>query len=440
MNLAFYISGKILATQRGSFSRTIVNLAVISVAVSIVILTLSFSILSGFKQTITKKIYSLEGHIQLSRSEFYKKDFGTLPVSVNSNIYDFVPSIPGVKSINQFAVQRGVLHANSHVFGSMVKGYDKDYDYSEFEKNIIKGSFIQFNDSSYSRGIIISKFIADRLALDTTDELLYYFYQNGKFKPRKLFVQGIYRTHLEEFDQRIVFADLGLIRKLNNWNDTLTGGFEINTTLYSDDNSIQDDFLSGLIQLLPFGPQLFESVLPHKYTSIQDITQNIEDVAEYNLFATSIETKYIYLFDWLNLLEQQVDYFLYIIRFIVFINIISAMYIFIKERTNMIGTLKAMGAHNRQLNFIFWITGVRILLKGLLWGNLVGLGVCLLQMNFNLFPLDPESYYMDSVPVILSFWTLLKINLYMILSVMVFLTIPAMIINRITPIKSIKFN
>ena len=406
-NLPLYISSKILSTKKGSFSRTIIRLAVVSISISLVILILSFSILGGFKKTIEQKVFSLEGHIQLCESEFYKKDFGTLPVSVNSEITKIAPSLEGVKSINQFAIQRGVIHANNHVLGVMIKGYGADYDTTSFHKNMIAGSFIDFEENSYSRDLVISQYMADQLNLKLNDEIIYYFYSAGKFKPKKLTIKGVYLTHLEEFDQRMVFGDINLIRNLSKWNDSLTGGFEINI---------------------------------HDLSELEEMTTTVQQLSDYNLFATSIKHKYIHLFDWLNLLEQQVDYFLYIIWFIIFINIVSAMYIFIKERTNMIGSLKAFGIRNIQINFIFWFTGIRILGKGLFFGNLIGLGICFLQVQFNIIPLDPTNYYMDSVPVILDAWDIVKINLSMIAWVLLFLTVPVSVIGRITPIKSIKFD
>jgi len=224
---------------------------------------------------------------------------------------------------------------------------------------------------------------------------------------RKLEVVGIYDTGMEDFDEKIIIGDISLIQKLNGWDENMVGGFE----LFVDDFNNLDYYVD----------QVFEMV-------------------GYDYYLQSVKDRYLEIFDWLSLINQNVYIFLVIILFVASFNMISVLLILIMERTQMIGTLKALGATNRQIRNIFINNGLILVFKGLLWGNLIGIGLCALQFNLQLIPLDPENYYMNYVPIEWDWLTIFLLNLLTFTIVAVVLLLPALFISRISPVRSIRFD
>jgi lipoprotein-releasing system permease protein len=244
------------------------------------------------------------------------------------------------------------------------------------------------------------------MRLKTGDSLLMFFVQ---YPPRfkKLAIKGIYETGLEELDDQVIIGDIKLNQNLNNWADTLVGGYEI--------------YIKNFSQL-------------------DEVSQKVFEVMDYDMQLEKITDKYLQIFDWLTLLRRNVRIFLVLILFVACFNMVSTIFIMIMERTNMIGLLKALGARNDQVHAIFIYNGLFIILRGMLFGNLIGLGFCALQYYFKLIPLDPENYYMSSVPIEWNWLMIVLLNLLIFVMISLVLVIPVFIISRISPIKAIKFN
>ncbi|GAB3819458.1 hypothetical protein GCM10028895_17930 [Pontibacter rugosus] len=265
---------------------------------------------------------------------------------------------------------------------------------------------ISYADSVSSKDVLLSQKIATKLKLNVGDEAIFYFIQNPP-RARKLKVKGIYNTGLEEFDEVFVIGDLQLIRELNNWPDSLVGGVEI----------VLNDF-----------------------DKIDQAADQVFEQMHYDLQLEKITDRHAQLFDWLKLLRKNVIIFLVLIIFVATFNMVSTVFIMIIERINMIGVLKAVGATDAQIRKVFYFRGLQLTIKGMVWGNIIGLGFCALQYYFELIPLDPENYYMDRVPISWNVGVILLLNVLTIVLTMLAILVPAAMIARIKPVKAIKFD
>lgn len=405
LNLYYFISKRINLVGKDSFTYLVIRIATISIAIGLAVMIASFAILSGFQEKIQAKIFSFGSHIQVTRYDI-SRSFEESPISKNTELYTNKGSIKNIAHIQVFSQKPGLLKTDDEVSGVIVKGIGPDFNLESFKPNIIKGDFISFSDSSYSKDILISKKIANKLKLNINDTVLVYFVQNPP-RYRKLEIKGIYETGLEEFDEFMIIGDIRLNQRLNSWPDSAVGGYEI--------------FVKDFERLDETSQEVFESM-------------------DYELQLQKITDKYMQIFDWLALLNRNVIIFLVLILFVAAFNMVSTLLIMIMERTNMIGILKAVGANNKQIRMIFIYNGITIILKGILWGNIVGLGFCLLQYYFKIIPLDPENYYMTFVPIQWNWPVFLGINLLTLFIISLVLFVPVIIISNIKPVKSIKFD
>ncbi|OKL40172.1 ABC transporter permease [Pontibacter flavimaris] len=402
MNISKYISDKISEVQTGSFTQSVTKIAIISIAAGIAIMIVSFAILEGFRNEIRDKIFSFGAHLQISKYDTNNSYEGA-PISYNIGVSD---TIQGIKRIQGFARKTAIIKTEDEVLGVVVKGVGKEYDLSSMQHNLEGGKLIAFNDTASSKDVLLSQAIASKLRLNVGDEAIFYFIQNPP-RARKLRVSGIYNTGLEEFDEVFVLGDIKLIRELNNWPDTLVGGVEV----------VLNDF-----------------------DQIDEAAERVFESMNYDLQLEKITDRHAQLFDWLKLLQKNVVIFLVLIIFVATFNMVSTVFIMIIERINMIGVLKAVGATDAQIRQVFYFRGLKLTLKGMLWGNLVGIGFCAAQYYFELIPLDPENYYMDRVPISWNFGVILILNALTLVLTMLAILIPAAMIARIKPVKAIKFD
>ncbi|MCC9136289.1 ABC transporter permease [Pontibacter silvestris] len=404
MNISKYISDKISEVQAGSFTSSVTKIAIISIAAGIGIMIVSFAILEGFRNEIREKIFSFSSHLQVSKYDT-NNSFEGAPISRTIGISD-TASIPGIKHIQSFARKTAIIKTDDEVLGVVLKGVGKDYDLQAMQQNLEAGKLITFNDTASSKEILISQRIASKLRLSVGDDAIFYFIQNPP-RARKLTVTGIYNTGLEEFDEVFVIGDLQLIRDLNGWPDTLVGGVEI--------------VLKDFDQIDQVADQVFEQM-------------------NYDLQLEKITDRHAQLFDWLQLLRKNVIIFLILIIFVATFNMVSTVFIMIIERINMIGVLKAVGATDNQIRKVFYFRGLNLTIKGLLWGNLIGIGFCAIQDYFKIIPLDPDNYYMDTVPISWNIGMIIILNVITLLLTMLAILIPASMVARIKPVKAIKFD
>lgn len=405
MNFYYFLSNRLNQTRKNSFSHLVSIIAIVSVALGLAVMLVSFAVLQGFRKEIEEKIFSFGAHLQVTKYDV-KNSFEENPISINRNIYKNALQNPSILHIQKYSLKAALLKSGEGVSGIVLKGIGSDFDTARFAKNMISGRLPQLNDTSYSKSIAISKIIADKMRLSLGDTVLIYFVQNPP-RYRKLVVCGLYETSMEEFDELMAICDIRLNQKINNWADSLVGGYEI----YVRDFAQLDTAASSVIDDLDYDMQL-------------------EKVTE----------KYIQIFDWLQLLDKNVIIFLSLILLVASFNIISTIFIMIMERTPMIGILKALGATNRQIQKLFLWQGVQIIVKGLFWGNIIGLGTCALQYYFKIIPLEPSTYYMSSAPIFWDWTIFIYLNLITFFIIGVVLLIPVLVISNIKPVKSIKWN
>jgi len=405
LKVYYFISQRIRSGLKGSFSSLVSQIAVAIIALGMVISILSYSILEGFKREIVDKIYGLSGHIVVTKFDL-NRSFEESPFNKNRDIYLFKDSLLGIKSVEPIIHKPGLLKSDQEVVGIILKGVEPDYNWELFSKNNIIGRLPSFNDSAYSQEIMVSKKIANALNTKVDDTILLCFVQD-KPRFRKVKITGLYETGLEEFDEHVIMGDARLIRRLYNMPDSLVGSYEI-TLEHAED--------------------------------LDSMALLVEETIDYDLGYLTVKDKYLQIFDWLMLLDRNVLIFLVLIIGVGTFVMVATLLIMIMERTSMVGLLKALGARNAQIRRIFMLNGAYIVFKGLFIGNVIGLLLCWLQWQFKLMPLDPDTYYMSSVPIAWTWIPFVLLNILFGTLLMLIQLIPVIMVSQINPAQSVKFN
>jgi lipoprotein-releasing system permease protein len=406
LNLSYFISKRISRGYKEGFSSTIHKIAIVSIAIGLAASIVSFLIMKGFQETVKEKIYGFSGHIRITKFSM-NNSTEEQPMDYQIEIYREHEKYPFIRHVQEFANKVGVVKTDDEAWGVLIKGVGRSFDLESFRDNMVKGEFIQFQDSGYSNQVVLSKTIATKLKKDVGDEIIVHFFQNPP-RFRRLKVTGIYETNLSEyFDSRIILCDIRMIQRLNDWPDGVAGGLEV---FVSDPEQIDN---AGIA---------------------------IGEMMDYDLNIERVSDRFIQVFEWLELLSRQVNILLGIILTVVCVNMISIVLILVMERTQMIGMLKALGASNGFIRSIFIYNGVNLILKGLLLGNLLGLGLCFVQWKFKLIELNPRDYYMSFVPISWHWDIVLLLNVITLGLVTMILLLPTMAIARITPMKAIRFD
>jgi lipoprotein-releasing system permease protein len=407
LNFELFIAKGILSKDKRNFSRPIVRISIISIALGIAVMIISVAVTTGFKSAISNKVIGFGSDIQITSYDL-NKSAETAPISRNQQFYPVLEKMEGIRHIQVFATKSGLIKTPDQIQGVIFKGIGNDYDWSFFNDKIIQGSPIIIDTASRNDHILISKKLGSLLKIKLGDEVKMYFVNEGELQPRgrKFTIAGIYETGLEEFDDTFVIGDLQHIQKLNNWTDDQVSGFEV----------FIDDF-----------------------KNIQPMTEKVLDEVGYDLNATSIRDLYPQIFEWLDLQDINVIIILILMVAVAIINMISTLLILIIEKTNMIGILKSLGAQNMSIRKIFLYNAAFIIGQGLLWGNFFGIGLAALQYKFHLFKLAQESYYVPYVPINLDILPIILLNAGTLLVCVLFLLVPSFVITRISPIKAIRY-
>ncbi|PJJ61077.1 lipoprotein-releasing system permease protein [Hymenobacter chitinivorans DSM 11115] len=404
MNISRYISNKIDGADTGSFTSSVTKIAIISIALGVAVMIVSFAILEGFRNEIQSKIFSFGAHLQVSKYDT-NNSLEVEPIGGPRLIKD-LHRFKQVKSTQSFARKTAIIKTKEEVLGVVLKGIDEKDGISPMRENLVQGKFLSFPDSAASTDVLLSRKVADKLRLKVGDAALFYFIQNPP-RVRKFNVKGIYQTGLDEFDEVYIIGDIRQIRELNAWPDSLVGGVEV--------------VLKDFNQLDPVSDHMYENL-------------------RYDLKLDKITDQYAQLFDWLKLLNRNVVIFLILIIFVATFNMVATIFIMILERTNMIGVLKALGATDNQIRSMFFYRGLSLTLRGMVYGNLIGLGFCAIQYFFHPIPLDPENYYMDRVPIFWDPTMVVVLNVATFLTSLLAVLIPTYLISRIRPVAAIKFD
>ncbi|MBL4716049.1 MAG: ABC transporter permease [Bacteroidia bacterium] len=405
MNLELFIAKRITLNSSKSFSNLIVKIAISAVALSIAVMICSIAIVNGFQSEIRDKVVGFGSHIQISNFD-HNNSFESSPINWDDELISKLSAHPDIKHIESYATKAGIIKTDNEIEGVLLKGIGKDFDFDFFKQNMVDGKLINLSGPSKSKDIMVSTTIASKLNLKTGDKLLMYFIQDPP-RIRPFTVSGIYETGFEDFDKLFVFADIAHIQKLNSWEDNQIGGYEI---------------------------------LINQYERIEEVGDFVYASIGHTLDSRTIKEIYPQIFDWLTLQDTNVIIIISLMAIVSIINMITALLILILERTNMIGTLKSLGANNWSIRKIFIYNAMYLIGKGLLWGNLIGVGFCILQKQFGIFTLPQESYYLSVVPINLNLTYLLLLNLSTIIICSLMMVIPSYLVSRITPIKAIRFN
>lgn len=411
INLEYFLARRIAFTRGGRKNNMMVRIATLSVAVGMAVMIVSLAVIFGFKHEITAKLTGFGSHVQIVNLDG-NTSYETVPISKNQPVVPLIEKLPACGEIHPYAIKAGILRGEEAMQGVVLKGVGPDYDWSFFRENLSEGSIPVLSDSVRNKDVLISHRLASMLKLRVGDPLEMLFIQNPPRRDR-FRVKGIYDTQFDELDKVMVLTDIRNVQRLNGWDSTQITGFEITTT----------DF-----------PRL------EKFTDAVDELIFDTPPAEGNtLRVINVRERYPMIFDWLDAHNVNAGVIITVMLIVALFNMIAALLIILLERTSMIGVLKALGMGNRSLQKMFVIRSSFIILKGMFWGNLFGVGLCLLQHCTGLVRLDQAGYFLTTVPIFIDWgwWALL--NLITFAFIVSLLALPTMIISLILPEKSIRF-
>ncbi len=392
-------------------SASVLNIAVSVVAVGIAVMIITVSVVTGFKNSVYKKIIGFQAHITIKNRDI-NETYETLPVSKKQPFYPSITKIRGINHIQIYATKPGIIKTRSEVQGIILKGVGNDYNWTFLKENLIEGRVPDIFADKKTNDILISEKTASLLNYKTGDNVDIFFIQNPP-KARRFKVCGIYKTGMQELDKMIAVCDIRQIQKINGWNKDQISGFEV----------FIDDFVS-----------------PEEMTEkVQDEVASVINEDGSMLKVSNYLRDNAFIVQWLKLSDTNVVVILTLMIIVSVLSMIAALLTIILERTSMIGVLKALGADNSKIIKIFLYNGAFLILKGLIIGNILSIGILLLQRFFKLIPLNPDLYYVDSVPVDFNIFNILLLNAGTLIISILVLILPALLVAKIHPSKTISF-
>lgn len=387
-------------------SKPIVRVAVGGIAVGLAVMILTLAVMNGFQQSIRQKVIGFGSHIQITGFDT-NQSFETDSLNRNQPSVEAIKKLPGVKHVQVYATKAGIIKNDNQLMGVVLKGIDRDFDWSFFKQNLKEGKILSLPDT-VSDQILVSRFIADKMNLKLGKKFRMFFLLGNETKQRAFRVAGIYDTGLTDgFDDQYLLCDMRQIQKLNNWDSSTVAGFE---------------------------------VLVDNYESLDKATQEVNNTIDINLNAQSIKELTPQIFSWLDVLDVNALIIIVLMLFVSMINMISALIILILDRTNMIGILKALGASDRSVIRIFLVHASKLILFGIIIGDLLGISLCFLQQHFGFVHLDEASYYVKTVPIAIDWGNMALLNVATLVCCQLALFFPALIVTRISPVKAIRFS
>ena len=410
MNYELFIAKRIIAGKKykNSISSPIIKIAITAIALGIIIMLIAVATASGLQTKIRDKMAGFKGHVQIVNYDNNNSDVSTTPINIEQDFYPEFKNIEGIKNVQIFASKGGIIRTNTDFEGIVFKGVSSDYDWSLFKEYLIAGAFPNF-DQSRTKEVLLSQTIMNRLQLKLNDTIAATFLKTTSSKlpsNRKYRICGIYNSGFAPFDKNMMIGDIREVQRLNKWTENQVGGFE---------------------------------VLLNNFNDIEEKSEQIYRDISGTLNANSITKLYPTVFEWIKLFDNNVWFIIGIMILIAGINMITALLVLILERVQMIGILKALGSHNASIRKIFLYNASYLILKGLFWGNVIGLSIIGVQYFFKIITLNPETYYVATMPVHISISVILALNIGTLVLCFLMLIIPSFIITKINPSKSIKF-
>lgn len=413
MRKELFIAKRILFAKEGNktVSPPAIRIAIASMALGIIVIILAVAIVIGFKREVANKVIGFNSHIQVSSIKAINS-YETIPVAFSDSLIEDLNRLPNVNHIARFGTLPGIIKTDNDFHGIILKGIDEEYSWELFGENLIEGELLTVNPDSTTTNVMISKNIADKLHLKLGDSFLTYFLQEP-LRVRKFTISGIYASNFSDYDKLFVFGDIKQIRRLGAWEQDMASGLEISLKNYE--------------QLDETTESIFYSLAGKR------------DRLGNAYYVRSIKEMNPMIFEWLSALDMNTVVILTLMLIVAGFSMISGLLIIIIERANMIGLLKAMGENNTSIRTIFLIISLFLTTKGLLWGNLIGLGFCFVQKYFHILKLNPVDYYISEVPIYLNGWIILLINFGTLFVTLLMLLGPSYMIAKISPAKTIRF-
>jgi lipoprotein-releasing system permease protein len=389
-----------------SGTRPIVGIAIGGIALGIAVMIIAMAIVTGFREEIKNKVVSFGADIIVTRYGNINA-LEPVPISRNQHFDPPLTDIEGISHMQVFATKAGIVKTDEEIEGVVVKGVGSDFDWTFFQNHLVEGAVFNTTDTSRSKNILISQPIAKKLKLNVGDRMEIFFIQGEQQRARIFNVSGIYLTGLEEFDRMYVITDIAHIQRLNQWQPDEVAGFEV----------FVDDF-----------------------DRVDELDAKVYDAIGSELYSASVKELQPQIFDWLELQNVNVQVIILLMLVVAGFNMVSALLIMIIERVNMIGILKALGMADGHIRNIFLHQAIYLTGVGMFWGNVVGIGLCLLQQHFGLITLDQASYYVSVVPINLQLGHILALNAGTLFFCFLMMLLPSFIVARISPLKAIRFD
>ncbi|WP_378185330.1 ABC transporter permease [Aquimarina sp. W85] len=413
MNFEYFIAKRLIKgkKQNNSIAAPILKIAIFAIAIGMIMMLVTVATGVGLQHKIREKVAAFNGHISITSYDNNNSVESWVPISKNQDFYPKFETVDGISHVQVYATKAGIVRTASDFEGVVVKGISTDYNWSVFEEYLTAGKLPAIESDKVSNEILISEYIANRLHLGIGDKAITYFIKrdakaNDKPNIRAFDIVGIYNSGFQQFDENYAFIDISHIRRMNKWEEDEVGGFEV--------------FINDFDAIEQKGAEVYETIPS-------------------TLDSKTIALKYGTIFEWLKLFDLNIIGIISIIILVAGINMITALLVLILERTPLIGIFKALGTTNWSIRKIFLYNAGYLIVQGLFWGNLIGIGLLLLQQQYTLVKLNPATYYVTTAPVYLDIGYIILLNVGTLVLCLVMLLIPSYIISRISPVKAIKF-
>lgn len=408
MRWEFKLAVRFASSKEKSFASIIIRIASLAVALSIAVMIITTALITGFKTEISSKIFGFWGHLHINAANVYQNLLEIKPIEEQLDLYPKLMKISGVKAIQVYGIQPGIVKGKNDLDGIFLKGIGSDFNWKFFKSYLLEGDIIELSPEIASNEIIISKQTALRLKLKTGDNFRLFFVKNGTMLKRNFKIRGIYKTGLEEYDSKFALVDIRKVQQLQGWKTNEIGGYEV--------------FISDISNIDILAEQIYTDVLP-PHLNVQSIRDKLPEI-----------------FEWLSLQDINEVVILSLMIVVAIINMITALLILMLERTRMIGILKSLGSTNWSIRRIFMYYAAIIASRGMLWGNITGIIICLLQKYGHFIKLSEENYYLNEAPILLQLNHILFLNLGTLFVIILFLILPTWLITRISPVRTLRMD
>jgi len=411
LNYEYFIAKRLIDSKayKSSISAPIIKIGIAAIAIGIVVMMIAIATGIGLQQKIRDKVVAFNGHVTITNYDSNNSQESVFPISINQDFYPEFKAVKGVKHVQAVATKFGVIRTETDFEGAILKGVGTNYNWDYFNEFLIEGRVPSF-EKKYSEEVIISEYLANRLGFKLGEEFQMLFTKEDVERPPsflKCEIVGIYNSGFQDLDKQYVIGNIRHIQRMNQWEDDQIGNFEVFIDDYSE---IQQ---KGI-----------------------EIHQNLPSLLD----SQTVTEKYASIFEWIKIFDKNIYGIIGIMILVAGINMITALLVLILERTQMIGILKALGSNNWSIRKLFLYNASYLILLGLFWGNILGLGLLFAQKYLKLFPLDPSVYYVTEAPVYISASYILLLNIGTLILCLLMLLVPSYIITKISPVKAIRFD